>query len=69
MPNDTTTFRSQHTPTPVRDPEGKLKKLRTWKHWRRYGLRGRDLEKKTRLDLRQVRKWAKELDFDLEGLA
>lgn len=69
MPPDTPTHRTLHTATPVTDPDGKRLKLQNWKRWRRYGLRGRDLEKKTRLDLRQVRKWAKELDFDLEGLA
>lgn len=69
MPTDTTIFRSQHTPTPVKDREGKLKKLRTWKHWRRFGLKGGQLEKKTHMDLRRVRQLAKELDFDLEGLA
>jgi hypothetical protein len=69
MPTNTTTYQSTHSQTQTRDREGKLKRLIHWKHWRRYGLKGRLLEKKTRMDLSQVRKWAKELDFDLEGLA
>lgn len=69
MPTDTTQFRSPHTPTPTTDREGKLRRLRTWKHWRRYGLTGAALSKRTHMNLTQVRKWAQELDFDLEGLA
>ena len=66
---DHTLHRSLHVSQPVTDREGKLKQLRTWKHWRKYGLRGNALEKRTRMDLRRVRQLAAELDFDLEGLA
>ena len=69
MPNDCTLFRTQHTHTPTRDDAGKLQKLRTWKHWRKYGLRGEKLQKRTRMTLKEVRLWAAELNFDLEGLA
>jgi hypothetical protein len=62
-------FRTLHTRSTKVDAEEKLKRLRTWKHWRRYGLRGVALEKRTKMDLPQVRCWAAELNFDLEGLA
>jgi hypothetical protein len=45
------------------DAEEKLKRLRTWKHWRRYGLRGVALEKRTKMDLPQVRRWAAEVEL------
>lgn len=62
-------YRTQHTVPPTRDADGKLKKLRNWKHWRKYGLRGEALEKRTHMSLKVVRKWAADLNFDLEGLA
>lgn len=69
MPNDSTIFRTQHTTTPTTDRAGKVKRLRIWKHWRKDGMIGAALKKRTKMSLTQVRKWAKELDFDLEGLA
>ena len=69
MPTDTTIFRTQHTPTPTRDDEGKRKKLQAWKHWRKYGLRGKALQRRTHMTLKEVRKWAADLNFDMEGLA
>ncbi len=61
--------RSLHMTTPVHTPEQKLKRLITWKHWRKQGYKGRLLHKRSHMNLSQVRKWAKELNFDLEGLA
>lgn len=62
-------FRTQHTHSTLIDDAEKRRRLITWKHWRKYGLKGDALERRTKLQLPRVRKWAKELNFDLEGLA
>lgn len=62
-------FRTQHTRSTILDEAEKRRRRTTWKHWRRYGLKGDALEKRTHLQLARVRKWAAELNFDLEGLA
>lgn len=54
-----------HGTTPARSDEAKLKKLTSWKHWRRQGLTKQAVEKRLKTDLRLVRKWAAELGFDL----
>lgn len=61
--------RSLHVPTPANTPEEKLKRLITWKHWRKQGYKGKLLHKRTKMKPFQVRELAKELNFDLEGLA
>lgn len=61
-------FRTQHTHSTLIDDEGKRRRLVEWKRWRRYGLKGTALEKRTKLTPSRVRKWAGELNFDLEGL-
>ncbi len=68
MPRDTTIFRTQHTHSTKLDNVEKLKRLRTWKHWRNYGMKGRALEKRSKLSLERARQWAAELNFDLGGL-
>jgi len=47
----------------------KLRRLRTWKHWRHYGIRSKELEKKAKLTKKQALQFAAELNFDLGGLA
>lgn len=61
-------FRTQHTHSTLMDDAEKRRRLTTWKHWRKYGLKGRALEKRTKLQPVRVRAWAAELNFDLEGL-
>ena len=62
-------FRSLHARSTRLTEEEKLRRLRTWLHWRRYGLKGKALEKRAKLSLPQVREYALEMHFDLEGLA
>ena len=62
-------YSSPHVQSSKITREEKLKRLRTWKHWRKYGLRGDALQRRTHMSLKEVRKWAADLNFDLEGLA
>jgi hypothetical protein len=62
-------YRSVHATSSKVNAQEKHRRLVTWKHWHRYGLRGKALVRKAKMDLTQVRRWAAELDFDLEGLA
>jgi hypothetical protein len=50
--------------TALTDSE-KLSRLRTWKHWRHFGIRGAALEKKTKLTKKQALQFASDLNFDL----
>lgn len=62
-------YQSLHATTSKVSDADKRKRLTTWKHWHRYGLRGAALERRAKMNLKLVRKWAADLDFDLEGLA
>ena len=62
-------FRTIHTRSTLVTDADKLKRLTQWKHWRRYGLKGNALMQRTKMNLVQVRKWAADVGFDLEGLA
>ena len=62
-------YKSPHTRTSKITPVEKKQRLETWMVWHRHGLRGAALEKRTRVDLTRVRKWAAEVGFDLEGRA
>lgn len=62
-------YSSPHVQSSKITREEKLKRLRTWKHWRKQGYKGALLIRKTKLSLTRVREWAEELSFDLEGLA
>lgn len=67
--NQTERYKSEHVRTSVVTAAEKVKRLRTWKNWRRFGLRGLALIKKTKMRNDLVRRWAAEVGFDLEGLA
>lgn len=62
-------YKSPHVRTRKVSSEEKLKRLITWKHWRKQGYKGTLLIRKTKLSLTRVREWDEELNFDLEGLA
>lgn len=61
-------FRTQHTASNTVTEAEQRKRLQTWKHWRRYGIKGDALEKRTKLTLPQVRRLAAALHINLEGL-
>lgn len=61
-------FRTQHTHSTIVTEAEKLRRLRTWKHWRSYGIKGAALVKKTKMTHSQVKKLADEMKFDLGGL-
>lgn len=50
------------------DEQELRKRVITWLHWRRYGMRGRDLEKKTKLTKSKALELAVTMGFDVEGL-
>lgn len=45
----------------------KLRKLRTFKHWRSAGHEVKGLIKRLRTTRESLKKWAKEVNFDLGG--
>jgi hypothetical protein len=62
-------YQSLHTRTTKITQAQKLQRLKLWLKWHRHGLRGAVLEKRSKMETTQVRKWSAELEFDLEGRA
>jgi len=62
-------FRTLHTRSTLVTEADKFKRLTQWKHWRKFGMKGNALMRRTKMNLVQVRKWAADIQFDLEGLA
>lgn len=60
-------FRSVHAVTSRPGDVEKLRKLRTFKHWRGAGHEAGVLFKRLRTTRESLKKWAAELDFDLGG--
>lgn len=61
--------RSLHARTSKVTAEDKVKRLQQWVRLRKQGVFGELLQRRTHMNLVTVRRWAAEVNFDLEGLA